>query len=45
MKGANFGAKRGTLVKSIRLSDDPAYVDGKVNKSVIMLKTKFLKKA
>lgn len=45
VKGANFVAKRGTLVKGIRLSDDPAYVDGKVNNSVIMLKTKFLKKA
>lgn len=45
VKGANFVAKRGTLVKGIRLGDDPAYVEGKVNKSVIMLKTKFLKKA
>lgn len=45
VKGANFVAKRGTLVKGIRLGGDPAYVEGKVNKSVIMLKTKFLKKA
>ena len=45
VKGANFIAKRGTLVKGIRLTDDPACVEGKVNKSVIVLKTRFLKKA
>jgi protein PhnA len=45
VKGANFIAKRGTLVKGIRLTNDPACVEGKVNKSVIVLKTRFLKKA
>ena len=45
VKGANFTAKRGTLVKNIRLGDDPELIEGRVNKVVIMLKTCFLKKA
>jgi len=45
VKGAGFTAKRGTLVKNIRLTDDPANVDGRVNKIAIVLKTCFLKKA
>jgi protein PhnA len=45
VKGANFTAKRGTLVKNIRVADDPTHVEGKVNKMSIMLKTCFLKRA
>jgi protein PhnA len=45
VKGANFTAKRGTVVKSIRLGDDPGLVEGRVNKTAIYLKTEFLKKA
>ncbi len=45
VKGANFTAKRGTLVKNIRLSDDPELVEGRVNGVGIYLKTCFLKKA
>lgn len=45
VKGTTFVAKRGTLVKNIRLTDDPALVDGRVNKVAIVLKTCFLKKA
>lgn len=45
VKGANFTAKRGTMVKGIRLGDDPTHVEGRVNKMAIMLKTEFLKKA
>lgn len=45
VKGAGFVAKRGTLVKNIRLTDDPDNVDGRVNKVAIVLKTRFLKKA
>jgi protein PhnA len=45
VKGAGFTAKRGTLVKGIKLTGDPAHVEGKVNKIDIVLKTKFLKKA
>ena len=44
VKGANFTAKRGTLVKNIRLGDDPTHVEGRVNKMSIMLKTCFLKR-
>jgi protein PhnA len=45
VKGANFTAKRGTLVKNIRLSDDPGLVEGRVNKTAIFLKTEFIKRA
>lgn len=45
VKGGGFVAKRGTVVKNIRLTGDPEHVEGKVNNSVIVLKTKFLKKA
>lgn len=44
VKGANFTAKRGTLVKNISLTDDPALVAGRVNGAQIFLKTCFLKK-
>ncbi len=44
VKGANFVAKRGTMVKNIRLTDDPGHVEGRVNKVGIVLKTAFLKK-
>jgi protein PhnA len=45
VKGGGFTAKRGTLVKGIRLTDDPGLVEGRVNKMAIYLKTEFLKKA
>ena len=45
VKGAGFTAKRGTLVKNIRLTGDPAHVDARVNKVAIVLRTEFLKKA
>lgn len=45
VKGGGFVAKRGTLVKGIRLGDDPTHVEGKVNGTAIYLKTAFLKKA
>lgn len=45
VKGAGFVAKRGTLVKNIKLTGDPAHIEGKVNKTTLVLKTKFLKKA
>jgi protein PhnA len=45
VKGAGFTAKRGTLVKGIRLTDDPELIDARVNKIAIVLKTCFLKKA
>jgi len=45
VKGANFTAKRGTMVKSISLTDNPEQIEGKVNGTRIVLLTKFLKKA
>jgi len=45
VKGANFAAKRGTLVKRIKLGDDPTHVEGRIQKMSIMLKTAFLKRA
>lgn len=45
VKGTSFTAKRGTLVKGIHLTDSPEYVEGRVNKVQIVLKTAFLKKA
>lgn len=45
VKGTSFVAKRGTLVKNIRLTDHPEHIEGKVNGVTIVLKTQFLKKA
>ena len=45
VKGAGFTAKRGTLVKNIRLTGDPTHIEGKVNKTAIYLKTMYLKRA
>ena len=45
VKGTSFVAKRGTMVKGIRLTGDPENIDGRVNKISIVLKTCFLKKA
>ncbi len=45
VKGANFTAKRGTMVKNISLTDNPEHIEGKVNGTRIVLLTKFLKKA
>ncbi len=45
VKGANFTAKRGTLVKNISLTNDPGFIEGRVNGVHIVLVTKFLKKA
>lgn len=44
VKGTSFVAKRGTLVKGIRLTQNPQHVEGRVNKVAIVLKTQFLKK-
>ncbi len=45
VKGAGFTAKRGTLVKNIRLTQNPKHIEGKVNKVGIVLVTDYLKKA
>jgi protein PhnA len=45
VKGMNFTAKRGTLVKNIHLTNNPKHIEGKVNGTTIVLVTAFLKKA
>lgn len=44
VKGANFTAKRGTVVKGILLNGNPEQVEGKVNGTRIVLLSCFLKK-
>lgn len=44
VKGFNKDLKRGTVVRNIRLTDDPDVIEGKVDGSVLVLKTMFLKK-
>ncbi|PKL75977.1 MAG: PhnA domain protein [Candidatus Melainabacteria bacterium HGW-Melainabacteria-1] len=45
VKGTSFVAKRGTVVKNIHLTDNPAEIEGLVNRTRIVLKTAYLKKA
>ena len=45
VKGANFTAKRGTMVKNIHLTENPLHIEGKVNGTQIVLISAFLKKA
>jgi protein PhnA len=45
VKGAGFTAKRGTIVKNIRLTDDPKFIEGKINGSTIVLVAAYMKKA
>lgn len=44
VKGSSMTIKRGTKVKSIRLTEDPDEVDCKVDGTRIVLRTEFLKK-
>ena len=45
VKGTTFTAKRGTIVRNVRLTSNPEHVEGRVNGTVIVLKTCFLKKS
>ncbi|MFZ9145506.1 MAG: zinc ribbon domain-containing protein YjdM [Aquirufa sp.] len=45
VRGSSSVIKRGTMVKNIRLTDDADEVEGKVDKSMMVLRTEFLKKA
>lgn len=45
VRGAGFTAKRGTIVKNIHLTNNPEHIEGRVNKTKIVLKACFLKKA
>lgn len=44
VKGSSMVIKRGTKVKSIRLTEEPTEVDCRIDGSSIVLKTCFLKK-
>ncbi|MDL2320244.1 alkylphosphonate utilization protein [Alistipes sp. OttesenSCG-928-B03] len=44
VKGSSMVIKRGTKVKSIRLTDNPEEVDCRIDGSGVVLKTCFLKK-
>jgi protein PhnA len=45
VKGANFTAKRGTMVRGISLTDDPKYIEGKINGQRIVIVAAYVKKA
>ncbi|WP_131535847.1 alkylphosphonate utilization protein [Pedobacter nototheniae] len=44
VKGMASDIKMGTAVKNIRLTNDPGAIEGRVNGTVLVLKTMFLKK-
>ncbi|WP_396587381.1 PhnA domain-containing protein [Bermanella sp. R86510] len=45
VKGANFTAKQGTMVRGIRLTSNPKHIEGKVNGSMIVIIAEYCKKA
>ncbi len=45
VKGSSMTLKRGKVIKNIRLTDDAEEVECKVDGSMVVLKTCFLKKA
>jgi len=45
VKGAGFTAKRGTVVRNIHLTDDPKFIEGKINGTQIVLVTEYMKKS
>jgi len=45
LKGSSTVLKRGTTVKNIKLTDDPAEIDCRIAGSSIVLRTEFIKKA
>jgi len=45
VKGSSSTLKRGVKIKNIKLTEDPSEVECRVDGSVIVLKTEFLKKA
>ena len=44
VKGMSNDIKRGTVVKNIRITDDEDVIEGKVEGTMLVLKTCFLKK-
>jgi len=45
VKGANFTAKRGTIVRNISLTSNPEHIEGRVNGTRIVLLSCYLKKS
>ncbi len=45
VKGSSSVIKRGTIVKNIRLTDSEDEIEGRVEKTTMVLKTMFLKKS
>ena len=46
LKGSSTVVKRGTVIKNIHLTDDPAEIEGRTDKvKGLVLRTEFLKKA
>lgn len=45
VRGSSDVIKRGTMVKNIRLTDDPAEIDCRVGRTAMVLRTEFVKKA
>ena len=45
VKGANFTAKRGTIVRNISLTSKPEHIEGRVNGTRIVLLSCYLKKS
>ncbi|CAN5160389.1 alkylphosphonate utilization protein [soil metagenome] len=44
LKGSSGVIKQGTIVKNIRLTDDEECIEGKVDGSMMVLRTEFLRK-
>jgi protein PhnA len=45
VKGGGFTAKRGTIVKNIHVTDDPKFIEGKINGQTIVIVAEYTKKA
>jgi len=45
VRGSSSVIKRGTMVKNIKLTDDASEIEGRVEKTTMVLRTEFLKKA
>lgn len=44
VRGSSSTLKRGTVVKNIRLTEDAEEIEGRVERTVMVLKTMFLQK-
>jgi protein PhnA len=44
VKGSSETLKRGTVIKNIRLTDNPGQIECRIGKGITVLKTEFVKK-